>query len=72
MEKDSLRLPKVGDIWKDYHGHFIVTEEHELFDWDRRDGYVCSITAVSLDNNYGTTTNWILTPSVIEQMDFIA
>lgn len=67
----NRRLPKVGDIWRDDHGMFLVTKEYELNDWDARNGYVCQIDV--LDLGTGVLQDiWTISESMLRDLIFIA
>lgn len=65
------RLPKMSDIWQDDRGYFLVLKEEPLTDFDKRNGYVCCITV--LDLNDGLITNgWTVSDLMIREMHFVA
>lgn len=67
----TQQLPQRGDIWRDYRGHFLVLDEHNLTDWDRRSGYLCEISI--LDLYTGKVENhWTISNIMLEELEFVA
>lgn len=67
----NTRLPKVGDIWQDHHGPFLVLEEHDLPPIDARNGYVCVLTVLGLNNGI-ISDHWTLGNATVRELVFIA
>lgn len=67
----SKRIPQIGDIWKDYLGHFLVLEEHPLTDSEKKRGYVCEINILALET--GKIENfWTINRMRLEDLTFVA
>lgn len=67
----NRRLPKVGDIWRDDHGMFLVTKEYELSDWDASNGYVCQLDVLDLDTG-ALQDIWTISENKLCELIFIA
>lgn len=65
------KMPRVGDIWRDSRGAFLVTQEHNLAPWDKRVGYIFAIGVVDMEN--GVITNyWPVSNLMFDDMTFVA
>ena len=65
------QLPKMGDIWRDSRGPFLVLEEHNLAPWDKRVGYIFAIGVLDLTD--GVITNyWAVSNIMFEELTFVA
>ena len=67
----SKRIPQIGDIWQDYHGHFLVLEEHSLTDFEKKHGYVCEISILALESGK-IESFWTITRMRLEELTFVA
>ena len=65
------QMPKMGDIWRDSRGPFLVLEEHKLAPWDKRVGYIFAIGVLDLTD--GVITNyWAVSNIMFEELTFVA
>ena len=65
------QLPKMGDIWRDSRGPFLVLEEHKLAPWDERLGYIFAIGVLDLENGV-ITDYWAVSNLMFDEMTFVA
>lgn len=67
----NKRIPQIGDIWQDYHGHFLVLEEHSLTDFEKKHGYVCEINILELETGK-IETFWAVSLRTLKELTFVA
>jgi transposase len=68
----GLRTPKIGDIWKDSKGYFLVIDEHELSDYERKVNlYACEISLIDLQDGL-PTFRWTINKEIMKGLVFIA
>ena len=67
----TLKLPQRGDIWRDYRGHFLVLDEHDVTPWGQRNGYLCEISILDLENGK-IETYWSSSRGQIRELSFVA
>jgi hypothetical protein len=71
MKYYQYRFPKIGEIWQDDRGPFLVTAEHKLTPRDKSVGYVCAIGIIDMKNGV-TTSHWEISDLMLEEMTFVA
>ena len=65
------KMPRVGDIWRDSRGDFLVLKEHKLAPWDKRVGYIFAVGIIDLANGV-TTDYWPVSGFMFDDMTFVA
>ena len=67
----TQRLPQRGDIWRDYRGYFLILDEHDLTLWEQRNGYLCEVSILDLDNGK-IENHWTISKGQIRELSFVA
>jgi len=67
----TLKLPQRGDIWRDYRGHFLVLDEHDVTPWEQHNGYLCEISILDLENGK-IETYWAISRERFRELSFVA